>query len=496
MHNLRTPLSNFVKEPLKVLLVEDSPSDADLIQESLSDLAGNPVEVDWATRLSEAFEKLEHNNYDAIMLDLSLPDSQSIDTIAHTRGLYPNVPIVVLTGLHSADAALQALRDGAQDYIVKDKIEGEYLLRSVQYAIERRRAEQVAEMALKVEAAAAKQVLEYAPVAVARLSVNFSIIEINKVFREAFAVHSEPLGLRIFDLLPDIGVIDLEQVLRTLKPFRLDNCEICNMDGNSRYWDVAVWPVKNYKGDAISGLVLIAEDVTPRVNRNRQRDEFIASMIHDMNVPLSGQQMVLDAAVSGKFGDTGEQMSFALGLLYRSNKDLRYMVNNLLYTYTEQDGVEHINVAPQNLREVISNCVDDLKPFCDDKKLTIDIDLFEPDEPVYFDGPAMRRVFLNILHNACKYSHQDGLITIKADKDSEGKLVITFVDHGTGIDSEFLPTLFRKFWQAPTMSSSRASAGLGLYVARKIVESHSGIIDINSSPDHGTTVVITLPNQG
>jgi CheY-like chemotaxis protein/nitrogen-specific signal transduction histidine kinase len=495
MSFLSTNVPNFAKPPLKVLLVEDIPSDADLIKESLNDLAGHPIEVDWATRLSEAFERLKDTKYDAIMLDLTLPDSQSIDTIAHTRGLYPNIPIVVLTGMHNGDVALQSLRDGAQDYILKDKIDGEDLLRSVQYAIERRRAEEMAEMALRVEAATARQILEYAPVAVARLSINFSILEINEVFRNAFAAHSEPRGLRVFDLLPNVTVLDLEQVLRTLHPHRIEGCELATMDGGSRFWDIAIWPTKNYKADAISGLVLIAEDVTPRVNRNRQRDEFIASMIHDMNVPLSGQQMVLEAAVAGKFGETSEQMSFALGLLQRSNKDLRYMVSNLLFTYNEQDGVERVTVAPQNLQEVISNCVEDLRPFCGEKNLKIEISLPETEEQFYFDGSAMRRVFLNILHNCCKYSHQDGVITVAGRKLEDGKLELIFTDHGAGIDSDLIPTLFKKFWQAPTMTSSRASAGLGLYVARKIVESHSGVIDIDSKTDQGTTVAIVLPNR-
>ena len=206
MFSLNTSVPNLSKQPLKVLLVEDSPSDADLIQESLNDLAGNPIQIDWATRLSEAFERLRENTYDAIMLDLTLPDSQPSDTIAHTRGLYPDIPIVVLTGLQNRDVALQSLRDGAQDYILKDRVEGDSLLRSVQYAIERHRAEELAETALKVESATTRQILEYAPVAIARLSVNFTVMEVNEAFRKAFGAHSEPRGMRVLDLIPDLTV--------------------------------------------------------------------------------------------------------------------------------------------------------------------------------------------------------------------------------------------------------------------------------------------------
>lgn len=495
MFSLNTNVPNLSKQPLKVLLVEDSPSDADLIQESLNDLAGNPIQIDWATRLSEAFERLRENTYDAIMLDLTLPDSQPSDTIAHTRGLYPDIPIVVLTGLQNRDVALQSLRDGAQDYILKDRVEGDSLLRSVQYAIERHRAEELAEMALKIESATTRQILEYAPVAIARLSVNFTIMEVNEAFRKAFGAHSEPRGMRVLDLIPDLTVLDLDQVLRSLHPFRIENCELSSVDGESRFWDIAIWPTKNFKADAISGLVLIAEDVTPRVTHNRQRDEFIASMIHDMNVPLSGAQMVLEAASTGKFGNPSEQMGFALGLLTRSNKDLRYMVNNLLFTYSEQGGVEKVSVGPQNLHDVISDCVDDLRPFCEEKNLKIETDILEGDEQFYFDGPAMRRVLLNILHNSCKYSHQDGVIQIVATRGEADQLVLTIKDHGSGVDADVLPTLFQKFWKAPNMTSSRASAGLGLYVARKIVENHQGSITIDSKSDCGTFVKICLPNQ-
>ena len=128
--------------PLKVLLVEDNPGDARLIEESLADAVGDPFDVETADRLATALRRLSSGGIDAILLDLSLPDSKGQETFDRAKAQAPYVPIIVLTGLGDEALALKMVREGAQDYVAKLELNGSVLSRAIRYAIERERADQ------------------------------------------------------------------------------------------------------------------------------------------------------------------------------------------------------------------------------------------------------------------------------------------------------------------------------------------------------------------
>ena len=123
---------------IKILLIEDNPGDARLIQEALS-LAGEGTEVQCTDRLAKGLDMLERDRFDAVLLDLSLPDSRGFSTFDQLRQRAPRVPVVVLTGLDDEDLALRAVREGAQDYLVKGAVKSSTILRVVRFAIERNR---------------------------------------------------------------------------------------------------------------------------------------------------------------------------------------------------------------------------------------------------------------------------------------------------------------------------------------------------------------------
>jgi signal transduction histidine kinase len=123
--------------PLKILLVEDNPADADLIGEILDEANETQWSLVHVERLKEALKCLSENHFDVVLLDLSLPDKQGLGTVAQTYQAAPDLPIVVLTGLNDKVIALEALREGAQDYLVKGKIDSNLLVRAIRHAIER-----------------------------------------------------------------------------------------------------------------------------------------------------------------------------------------------------------------------------------------------------------------------------------------------------------------------------------------------------------------------
>lgn len=126
-------------EPIKVLLIEDNPGDARLIREMFAEVRGTGFHLERADRLSTGLERLAGGGVDVVLLDLSLPDSHGLDTFVRVHAQAPQVPVILLTGLDDEALAAKAMRQGAQDYLVKGQVEGNLLARSLRYAIERQR---------------------------------------------------------------------------------------------------------------------------------------------------------------------------------------------------------------------------------------------------------------------------------------------------------------------------------------------------------------------
>jgi len=128
--------------PIKTLLVEDNPADARMIAELLVQEGGRHVVWRYASRLRAALEKLEAERPDVVILDLSLPDSQGLATFRQMHARDEDLPIVVLTGVSDVNLAVQAIGEGASDYLVKDDFSGGLLVRALYYGLERSRAQQ------------------------------------------------------------------------------------------------------------------------------------------------------------------------------------------------------------------------------------------------------------------------------------------------------------------------------------------------------------------
>ncbi len=137
-------MKTLINRPIQVLLVEDNPGDALLLQEILSEVTTVQFELEWVDQLGKALLWLTENICDVILLDLSLPDSQGLETLVKIKERSPSIPIVVLTGLDDETLAISAMQQGAQDYLVKGQqvANGNMLVRSMRYAIERKQAEQ------------------------------------------------------------------------------------------------------------------------------------------------------------------------------------------------------------------------------------------------------------------------------------------------------------------------------------------------------------------
>ncbi|QRK12350.1 HAMP domain-containing histidine kinase [Archangium violaceum] len=128
--------------PLRLLLVEDHPGDARLLQEELKDVPSVRFEVRHVTRMSEALAVVGEPGWDVVLLDLSLPDGHGLSNIERMLQAAPALPLVVLTGTDDEQLSMKAVHAGAQDYLVKGQVTGPLLVRALRYAIERKRAEE------------------------------------------------------------------------------------------------------------------------------------------------------------------------------------------------------------------------------------------------------------------------------------------------------------------------------------------------------------------
>lgn len=137
--------------PLRILLVEDNPGDARLIRELLMDSGIATAAIDVSTTLADATKHLTEQAPDVLLLDLSLPDAHGLETVTEALSVAPSVPIVVLTGLDDERLALQAVQSGAEDYLVKGRVEGRSLGRAIRYAVERKHLAREREQLLELE---------------------------------------------------------------------------------------------------------------------------------------------------------------------------------------------------------------------------------------------------------------------------------------------------------------------------------------------------------
>jgi len=150
--------------PVKILLVEDSPSDAALLQESLVEFGASQYEFTHAETLAEGFEHLGREPFDVLLLDLNLPDSVGHETFRQARAQAPHVPIVVMTGTENEALGLEALRGGVQDYLTKNHTDGRKVAQAIRYAIERKRGEE----ALRASEAQFRAIFEVASVGISQ----------------------------------------------------------------------------------------------------------------------------------------------------------------------------------------------------------------------------------------------------------------------------------------------------------------------------------------
>ncbi|MBD2409536.1 hybrid sensor histidine kinase/response regulator [Nostoc calcicola FACHB-389] len=246
-------------EHIKVLLVEDNPGDVLLLQEFLKEVNTVVVELMPAEQLEEALNHLAKEIFDVILLDLSLPDSQGIETFVTAYQQAKATPIIVLTGIDDETLATRAMQEGAQDYLVKGQVTGDLLVRSMRYAIERQRADN----ALRQSEERFRVALKNSPIFVYNQDRE---LRYTWIYNPSYELTVEQiLGKKDSDIIP----LEDAQRLTTIK-LRVLNSGIGTREEVSittkeitRYYDLTIEPLRNESQEVV-GVTCASIDITER----------------------------------------------------------------------------------------------------------------------------------------------------------------------------------------------------------------------------------------
>lgn len=352
---------------------------------------------------------------------------------------------------------------------------------------------------LETERRVTRGILEDAPLGIIRLDTTLTCVEANRIFLEMIDAEESSdtvNGVQLSEMLPFVDPAVFEEVARTGIPYR-KNAEYLNLTkldpAPPTYFDWAVWPVKDAAGD-IYGLVATFTDATNRVLLQQQREDFVATLTHDLKTPILAANRAIKLLMEGDFGPVEESQERVLETIYQSNDAMYKMVQTLLDVYRYDSGVKTLSMTQANLSEVVAQMVSELRPLAGSRGIGLEMSVPETAKPIMCDIAEIRRVVQNLLDNALKFTGSGGKILISVDHE-DGRTEVSVKDTGKGISEEDKPKLFQRFWAAASSGRYYASTGLGLYLCRKIVEFHGGRIWVDSTIGKGSTFHFTLPNN-
>lgn len=474
----------------------------------------------------EALDYIKTNVPDLVISDFLMPEMNGLEFLSEVKKLYPEVSKILLTGYADKENAIRAINEiGLYRYIekpwsnddliinIKNGIERSYLLSQLRQKISEleeaqnelkkysHNLEQIVEertIDLKQSNAKLSGIVNYCADGIVTLNEDGIIEQVNPACENLMGlVSNKIIGSTIDDFLfnkktfisKELHNFDESELL--LRDFYiknpLSNCIV----------PVEISFARINPENEFGRFVGVIRDVTEQKKADKLRDDFIATLTHDLRTPLLAAIQTLTFFLEGAVGELDEKQKLLLSTMQKSNEDLLGLVNALLEVYKYDAEKLTLNKKNFNIYELTKLVYDELKPLADSKNIDFEINCENKDMDIFADRGEIRRVICNLCGNAINYTQENGKVTITI-KNENNDFIFSVADNGTGISAEDIPNLFQRFSQGTSRKRSTGT-GLGLYLSRQIIESHGGKIWVESALNKGSefsfllTDVVKLP---
>ena len=488
-------------EPLgtvRVLVLEDDPGDALLLEAEFRGKSSIDVRLTFAPRLSEGLSLLASQAFDAVLLDLNLPDSRGMDTFERLRTAAPEVPLIVCTGLQDDEVVQQALRGGAQDYLVKGPGIGLLLARAVHLAIERRRVRAELDLRaalLEKNRAALREIVEASADVILVLDRAGAVLFVNRGAERMYGLAAADLVGQAAGFAIQPGAVEIDIPLP---------------GGAARTAEVRAIAIE-WDGEPASLILL--HDVTERKlaqDRMEDRNTLLEERVRERTAGLLAANSDLDA--------------FAYSVCHDLRAPLRH-IKGFTQMLEEEAGAD-LNASARTLFDRIIGSVDRMQNLIDDllglsrlggcavARHPVDpgplvrgvIEELAPESrgravewsvgglPWLDADPSLLRVALvNLLSNALKFTRgrDPARIEVFAAAGDGSAPVIAVRDNGAGFAAEDTARLFGVFQRLHSTSEFEGS-GVGLAIVKRIVTRHGGRVWAEGQPGAGATFFFSL----
>ena len=518
------------KSNIEIIVVDDD----NIVLDSLKTLfeIENIKNVRFFNSPIDAFKFLKdkNNKPKVVISDFLMPHINGIEFLAKVKTLYDDVSLILLTGYADKENAIKAINEiGIYKYIEKPW-DNDRLILNIKNAIERN------ELILSLKDKISK--LDKANKELEKYSFNLeNIIEektkvlndtnlkLNAIFEncadsivlinKSGKIHRinqefEALTGLCKDIILKKNINDLICATKLSLKKKITSC----ID-NEKNVIVRDYETKNKINEHIIPLeisiapaiiddnpeyILVIRNITIQKQMEKLRDDFIATLTHDLRTPLLASIQTLTYLIDGTLGEINEKQMKFLKAMKATNCDMLGLVNALLEVYRYEEG--KLNLYKENfyINEFIEKINEQLESLYITKNIKVKLCLNQTkNKQVFADKNELRRVIVNLCGNAVKFSKEDGEISIKTSILNENDLKLTVEDKGEGINKNELPKIFNRFQSFEVKRDENLkisnSTGLGLYLSKKIIEAHNGKIWVESRKGFGSKFTILLLNS-
>ncbi len=461
----------------------------------------------------EALDFIKNNKPDLVVSDFLMPDMNGLEFLTEVNKLYPEVSKILLTGYADKENAIKAINEvGLYRYIekpwkdndliidIKNGIERSYLLSELRQKIDEleiakkelekysHNLEEIVEERtadLKQSNAKLEGLFNYCADGILIINEDGIIEQVNPACENMIGhINTKLINSSIDDFLFGKKTF-ISKELHSLEAneLMLRDFFIKNPFSNSEI-PVDVSFARINPDDEYKRFVGVIRDVTEQKKADKLRDDFIATLTHDLRTPLLAAIQTLKFFLDGALGELTEQQKLLLSTMYKSNEDLLGLVNALLEVYKYDADKLVLTKTNFNIADLVNQVYNELLPLAQSKKIDFTVETELTDTEINADRSELRRVICNLCGNAINYTQEGGKVTVTL-KAEENDLIFSVADNGSGIPQEDIPNMFQRFSQGTTKKRSTGT-GLGLYLSRQIIESHGGKIWLESILNKGS----------